>query len=882
MADKTISSLPALATVSKEDVLLVVDNPAGTPVNRKISIESFFSNVEPIVFFSNTQGASTAETASVVFKGGVGIKKNLIIDGDIEIRGATVSGTTKLGAVSNDITLTDENIFDLANTANPFRTIYVGNVASGQSGILNVNSNTTNFYSNTNFIGSNLIISSQNLNLHSNTLFTANVYVNDTSNKFVIDSDNLIVSSEVTINGNDLDINSNVNLTKSLTNTGRISLFDNDTFIANSDTFYAYGNLVLGMYGNDGNPKGTTTNVYISGTNTYIKSDITVKGTKTEYFSNLYVNSVNTSIISTNTYIDSNISQKGIFTLVGNAKYTSNKFEVNGSNNYFIGKLTTKNEIHNKSTVQSTSKTTGALRVDGGVGIGKNLTVGGNVSVTSDFTLGGKLKIIGSNANVTSNLQITGSNTYVNSDLITLKGENFVIDNNTHFKSLTDSDSPTTGSLIIDGGVGIGLDTNIGGNLQVLGNIHAIGNIIAKGDIQLGDHPFDTVSLIGRIDADIIPAQNQVVSIGQDGLVFANGFFRDAYIKSNVDVSNSLLVRGKRARFQANTEAVGPNLTVSANSIFSGDNFKVYGQNAHLTSNITIDSISTRINSNILLSGNTTVSNVVFSGKFTNVESNTEFNSSYLNINSNVNITNYSTIINSDVNINGELSFGQNGSSNNIIIYGNTTGEKIKYDATREELILNTKLITNIPVETENSLTLSNNHSIIFKQKFIQQDSNSIEGKFLTEDGNDLFVLEDSSTDGIFSTEHGLNFRSKNFLMGVGEINTGYGSSGILILNNGRIPYNIANLPIGQSHLYSKQENIKNSNDQVVANGSYFHTLSNDGYETVLGIHNSDGDLELMSRNLSTGQTYRLNIFELARVVETLNGQIEGTYLKEE
>ena len=67
MADKTISSLPALATISKEDVLLVVDNPAGTPVNRKISIEGFFSNVEPIVLFANREGKSVSFRCTLEF-----------------------------------------------------------------------------------------------------------------------------------------------------------------------------------------------------------------------------------------------------------------------------------------------------------------------------------------------------------------------------------------------------------------------------------------------------------------------------------------------------------------------------------------------------------------------------------------------------------------------------------------------------------------------------------------------------------------------------------------------------------------------------------------------------------------------------------------------
>ena len=54
MADKRISGLPALSFSTKEDILMVVNDPAGTPSNKKISVENFFSNVEPKIFRSNS------------------------------------------------------------------------------------------------------------------------------------------------------------------------------------------------------------------------------------------------------------------------------------------------------------------------------------------------------------------------------------------------------------------------------------------------------------------------------------------------------------------------------------------------------------------------------------------------------------------------------------------------------------------------------------------------------------------------------------------------------------------------------------------------------------------------------------------------------------
>jgi hypothetical protein len=40
MADKKITQLTALTTVSADDVLLIVDDPAGTPTSKKVTAEN--------------------------------------------------------------------------------------------------------------------------------------------------------------------------------------------------------------------------------------------------------------------------------------------------------------------------------------------------------------------------------------------------------------------------------------------------------------------------------------------------------------------------------------------------------------------------------------------------------------------------------------------------------------------------------------------------------------------------------------------------------------------------------------------------------------------------------------------------------------------------
>jgi hypothetical protein len=138
------------------------------------------------------------------------------------------------------------------------------------------------------------------------------------------------------------------------------------------------------------------------------------------------------------------------------------------------------------NNTQSTSLTSGAVQVAGGIavqgnafigagylnylGVGNTITATGNITTSSGYFLGNGSLLTGIVTNPTSLINgasnVTVTSNYVN---IAISSSNVTSFSNTGLAVLTSTNtlSPTSGALIVTGGVGVGGDMRIGGNLYV-------------------------------------------------------------------------------------------------------------------------------------------------------------------------------------------------------------------------------------------------------------------------------------------------------------------------------------------------------------------------------------------------------------------------------
>jgi hypothetical protein len=153
----------------------------------------------------------------------------------------------------------------------------------------------------------------------------------------------------------------------------------------------------------------------------------------------------------------------GTFNLLNASPTTTINFGGN-ADTINIGNDTT-STVNINGDNNSTSCTTGALVVDGGVGIGKDLNVCGQMKLantTGSTTCATGALTINGGVGISENLNVCGNSSI---------GTSLSVGTTLTVNSTDNSTSCSNGALIIKGGVGIAKDLNVCGNLRVNGEL---------------------------------------------------------------------------------------------------------------------------------------------------------------------------------------------------------------------------------------------------------------------------------------------------------------------------------------------------------------------------------------------------------------------------
>jgi len=147
------------------------------------------------------------------------------------------------------------------------------------------------------------------------------------------------------------------------------------------------------------------------------------------------------------------------------------------------------------STTQSTNKDTGSLIIQGGVGIEKNLNLGGQTTIGLGLLVGAATTLsstltVGSATTLSSTLTV-GSATTLSSTLYvgaaTTLSSILDVYGNVKLYSSTNSTDKDTGALVVEGGVGIEKNLNVGQNTKLIGSLELDSTLIdINGSVAAG------------------------------------------------------------------------------------------------------------------------------------------------------------------------------------------------------------------------------------------------------------------------------------------------------------------------------------------------------------------------------------------------------------
>ena len=285
--------------------------------------------------------------------------------------------------------------------------------------------------------------------------------------------------------------------------------------------------------------------------------------------------------ITSNFIVNSNLNILGIATI--GTLHVTGLGTIDG--NLRVGGITT---FTNTTENTLGNADTGAVQFDGGVGINKNLTVGAGLSVVGGLNVQG-LSTFTSSVDINNNVDISGITTFSNTTENTLGDVN-------------------TGSVQLDGGLGVAKNATIGAGLSVVGGliVQGISTFTSLVDAN-GGATIDNVR-IGIADDNTIDTSTGSLTIDSaGGTVTINDNARVtgvATFLSSVDVGTALTAGTVLVGSAVTINPTGVNVagvTTTGSLVVNGE-FDVFDTDATFHGNVTIDG-------NLSIGGTSTIIN---------------------------------------------------------------------------------------------------------------------------------------------------------------------------------------------------------------------------------------------------------------------------------
>jgi hypothetical protein len=562
-------------TVSVPATIDVSSNANFTSTNGTINVTSSINTF-------NIDANNSIISSNVVFDGG--ITKKILIDvanTTVNTGSLYVNSNTYLNGVNTYITSTE-----LKSTSN---TILAGSRLDIDGTIVDVTSNTvfTSATLNANVVSTTIgNVGTNTLTVNSQADFNANVNIDGiltqtanavfTGGAINASSNTTLTGSRLDIDGTIVDVTSNTVFTSGTLNANVVAVtignIGTNTLVVNSQADFNANVNIDGILTQTANAVFTGSLVNITGANTTVGDLGTDK---------LNVNA--TSDFNANVNIDGILTQTANASFTGGQITASSNTTLTGSRLDIDGTIVdvTSNTVFTSGTLNANvvavtigSAGTNTLVVNSQADFNANVNIDGLLTQTANATFTGSLvNITGANTTVgdlgTDKLNVNATsdfNANVNIDGV------FTVTNSSSFTgSLVNitSANTTVGDLGTDK-LNVNAASDFNANVNIDGLLTQTANATFSGaetyfdnNVTLGASVADTVSILGYVDADVLPSAT-TVDLGSDAKPFGNVHTTFVYADTDVEAAGQMVLKGAGAKTLRvlSADALYPSLNV--------------------------------------------------------------------------------------------------------------------------------------------------------------------------------------------------------------------------------------------------------------------------------------------------------------------------------